>query len=191
MKILLVANRVDDALDVERSLVDEGHSVATCRDAQGGPCRDVADPDSCPLESSVDLTVVARSPEQQRGLDEMGAVCSARHRVGVVEIDPRAPCGVSLYELADAAEARICHQYEREVLDALHEIQPDLSVNVDVRRHDRDIRVRIQLHAAAADAATAAAGSLATATIADRARVGVRRHDRFAQVIDVAVINPN
>lgn len=183
MKILLVANRVDDALAVEHSLVDEGHSVATCRDTQGGPCRGVADPDSCPLESSVDLTVVARSPEQQRGLDEMGAVCSARHRVGVVEIDPRAPTGVSLYELADAAEARICREYERDVLDALHEIQPDLTVNVDVRRHDRDVRVRIQLHAAA--------GSLATATIADRARAGVRRHDRFAQVIDVAVINPN
>ncbi|MEN9504366.1 MAG: hypothetical protein RI958_292 [Actinomycetota bacterium] len=180
MKIMLVANHPDDALALERALVDEGHSVATCHDDQGAPCRGVAQPDSCPLESSVDLTVIARASGQPRGLDEIGAVCSARHRIGVVEIDPGAPSDLALYELADAAEELICRDYERSVTDTIREIQPDLSMQVAVRRHDRDVRVRVVLRTAA--------GPLEITAIADRARSGVRRHDRFAQIIDVAVL---
>lgn len=181
MKILLVANHPDDAQAVEHALVAEGHSVATCHDERGGPCRGVSSPESCPLETSVDLTVIARSPEQHRGIDEMGAICAARHRIGVVEIDPNAPSEVPLYELADAAEDRICREYERSVLDTIREIQPDLPLQVSVRRHDRDVRVRIQLQTDA--------GTLETTAIADRARAGVRRHDRFAQVIDIALVH--
>lgn len=183
MKILLVAARPDDALALQQSLVDDGHAVATCHDDHGGPCRGVERPEACPLETSVDLAVVARSREQRRSLDEMGAVCAALHRVGVIEIDPCAPGPTPLYELADAAEAGICREYERSVLETIREIQPDLHAAVDVRRHDRDVRVRVELRTQASP--------LETTAIADRARAGVRRYDRFAQVIDVVVIRPD
>ena len=111
MKILLVADHPDDARTVEASLLGDGHSVTTCNDRSGGPCRGVEHLDDCPLESSVDLAVVARSPHGRRGIEEMGSVCAARHRVGVVEIDPSVPDDRSIYDLADAAEHDICRGY--------------------------------------------------------------------------------
>ena len=179
MKILLVANHPDDARSVESALTEAGHTITTCTDAQGGPCRGVSQLDSCPLESSVDVAVVARSPHSHRGLEEMGAICAARHRVGVVEIDASCPDDQSIYDLSDAAERAICHDYERTVVATLREVMPDDFLDVQVRRHDRDVHVWVTV----APSAT----SLEITAVADRARAGVRRHDHFAQVIDVSV----
>lgn len=180
MKILLVADHPDDARAVEAALTGDGHSVATCNDRFGGPCRGVAHFDDCPLESSVDLAVVARSPHGRRGIEEMGSVCAARHRVGVVEIDPSVPDDRSIYDLADAAEREICVGYESTVGAALRELLDHQQFEVQVMRHDRDVHVRVKL---GFEASTVMVGA-----IADRARAGVRRHDRFAQVIDVSVV---
>jgi len=179
MRILLVADHLDDARAVERSLSEDGHTVTTCNDRFGGPCRSVVDLDDCPLESSMDLAVVARSPHGRRGIEEMGSVCAARHRVGVVEIDPSVPDDRSIYDLADAAEREICHGYAQTVIATLREVLQDDAFDVQVLRHDRDVRVRVAL---GFDASPTTVSS-----IADRARAGVRRHDRFAQVIDVSV----
>ena len=180
MKILLVANHPDDALAVEQALTSVGHTVATCNDDHGGPCRGVAHLEECPLDSSVDLAVIARSPEMRRGIEEMGSVCAARQRVGVVELDPTSPADHSLYDLADAAEARICREYEATVEDMVRQTSPDAPFSVTVKRHDRDVHVRLDLGFKASP--------LGPTALAARARAGVRRHDRFARVIDVSVV---
>jgi hypothetical protein len=166
---------------VEQALTSVGHTIATCHDDHGGPCRGVDHLEECPLESSVDLAVIARSPQSHHGLDEMGAVCAARHRVGVVELDPSRAADTSLYDLADAAEARLCSEYEASVTATLRETSPMTPLSVTVRRHDRDIRVRLELDVRATP--------LEMTALADRARAGVRRHDRFARTIDVSVVH--
>jgi len=182
MKILLVANNPLDAQVVEQSLTHDGHAVAICNDQHGGPCRGVAQLEACPLESSVDLAVIARSSETRRGLGEMGSVCAARHRVGVVEIDPDEPLsGPRLYDLADEAERHICRDYEATVDATLREVVgPEQPFSVAVRRHGRDVHVTLTLNYPAS--------VLERVAVADRARAGVRRHDRFSQVIDVSVL---
>ena len=179
MRILLVADHPDHALAVETALTGDGHTVTSCNDGSGGPCRGVDHFDDCPLETSVDLAVVARAPHGRRGLEEMGSVCAARHRVGVVEIDPSAPDDRSIYDLADAAEQEICAGYAATVREALREMMQDDSFDVEVSRRDRDVQARIKLGFGASPTALSA--------VADRTRAGVRRHDRFAQVIDVSV----
>ena len=88
MRILLVATRPEDATAVESTLLGEGHTVTTCFDSNGGPCRGTEHAELCPLESSVDLAVIARGQGVEPGLLEMGATCAVQHRVGVVAIDP-------------------------------------------------------------------------------------------------------
>jgi hypothetical protein len=61
----------------------------------------------------------------------------------------------------------------------LHEVLDDQQFDVQVERHDRDVHVRVKLGFDAS--------AVTVSAIADRARAGVRRHDRFAQVIDVSV----
>lgn len=180
MKILLVADHPDDAKAVQASLLTDGHTVTTCNDRHGGPCRGVSQLDDCPLEASVDLAVIARSAHERRGIGEMGAVCAARHRVGVVEIDPSEPDDRSLYDLADLAEQQICHDYAATITDLLRQVMPDEPFEVSVRRRDRDVHVTVKLGFAAS--------AIVVSSVADRARAGVRRHDRFAQVIDVSVL---
>ncbi len=181
MRILLVATRPEDATAVESTLLDEGHTVTTCFDGTGGPCFGTRHAEQCPLESSVDLAVVARGPDLEPSLLEMGAICAVQHRVGVVAIDPARPPVESLYDLADAAEAAVCAEYEASVRDLIQRALPVGVVPiVDVTRRDLDVHVSILVNRRL-DALTVAA-------IADRARAGVRRHDRFANVIDIAVV---
>jgi hypothetical protein len=181
MRILLVATRPEDATAVESTLLDEGHTVTTCFDGHGGPCRGAKDVEQCPLESSVDLAVIARAPGVEPGLLEMGATCAVHHRVGVIEIDPADPPIDSLYDLADAAEAAVVADYERSVRDLVERALPPGAVAViDVTRRDLDVHVSVLVDRRL--------DVLTVSAIADRARAGVRRHDRFAQVIDVAVV---
>ena len=179
MKLLLVANHPDDARAVTESLTREGHSVTTCHDQNGGPCRGVNDIDACPLEQSVDLAVIARSARVPRGIGEMGSVCAARHRVGVVEIDPAAPSDRSIYELGDDAERHIRDEYVAVITEHLEPILADTAFQVSLTRRDRDVHVFVTL----TDSVTATKKS----AIADRAHAAARRYDRFASVIDVSV----
>jgi hypothetical protein len=111
----------------------------------------------------------------------MGATCAVHHRVGVVEIDPADPPLESLYDLADAAEAAVVAEYEQSVRDLIHRALPAGTVPaVVVTRRDQDVHVSVLVDRRL-DALTVSA-------VADRARAGVRRHDRFAKVIDVAVV---
>jgi hypothetical protein len=181
MRILLVATRPEDATAVESTLLGEGHTVTTCSDGNGGPCRGTEHVEQCPLESSVDLAVIARGQGVEPGLLEMGATCAVHHRVGVVEIDPADPPLESLYDLADAAEAAVVAEYEQSVRDLIHRALPAGTVPaVVVTRRDQDVHVSVLVDRRL-DALTVSA-------VADRARAGVRRHDRFAKVIDVAVV---
>lgn len=180
VKILLVANHPDDAVAVDEALLGAGHSIATCNDTDGAPCRGVTELAECPLETSIDVAVIARSPQTHRGIGEMGAVCAARHRVGVVELDPTVPFETSLYDLAGDAEQRICHGYEATVTAALRTCEPARPFAVSVKRWDRDVRIRVELGFGATP--------LEVTALADRARGAVRNHDRFAQAIDVAVV---
>ncbi len=179
MRILLVADHPDDARAVEASLTVDGHTVTTCNDRFGGPCRGVEHFDDCPLESSVDLAVIARSSHGRRGIEEMGSVCASRHRVGVVEIDPSVPDDRSIYELADAAEHDICRGYAAAVHETVQDMLGDEPFDVHVTRRDRDVHVWIRLGFEASP--------MTVSAVADRARAGARRHDRFAKVIDVSV----
>jgi hypothetical protein len=193
MKILFVADRADDARAIESLLVGEGHDVTTCHDSSGGPCRGVDDFDDCPLESSMDLAVVARPPHGRRGIEEMGSVCAARHRVGVVEIDPSNPDVRSIVDLADAAEREICLGYAAAVTRAVGELLSDDAFEVAVTRQRRRVSVVISMRSGGPSSSSRpiSATTISATTIsaiADRARAGARRHDRAAQVIDVAVV---
>ncbi len=110
-------------------------------------------------------------------------MCASRHRVGVVEIDPSVPDERSIYDLADAAEHAICRGYEAAIRHTTADLCADLcaggSFDVVVMRRHGDVHVKINLDV---DASPMVIGALA-----DRARAATRRHDRFAQVIDVAV----
>jgi hypothetical protein len=183
MRILLVASRPHDASAIEATLLDEGHTVTTCTDGSGGPCRGLHDFDECPLEASVDVAVVARAigADDERSLAEMGAVCAVRHRVGVIELDPHHPSDRSLYDMADEAERAQCELYESTVAAMIEPILPaGVGATANVARLDRDVRVSVLL--------SGYTDALQNAAIADRARAGVRRHDRFARVIDVTVV---
>ena len=183
MRILLVADDLDDAIAVETSLTAEGHVVASCNDEFGGPCRGLDHLQDCPLESPVDLAVIARSGNIHRGIGEMGSVCAARHRVGVVEIDPTQPGEESIAELADLAERAVCHDYERTVLGELRHVGVD-DVYVTVHRRPGTVMVTITVPAER----FATMSDREVASLADRVRDATRRHDRFARSIDVSVV---
>lgn len=183
MRILLVASRPEDARAVETSLLDEGHTVTSCQDADGGPCRGLHHHELCPLETSVDVAVVARADSDVATLAEMGAICAARHRIGVVQIDPADPRTDSLYHLADVAERKVCAAYEAAVRVRLAQVLPEgLDPVVTVTRRDADIEVSLLLDREV--------DHLVAAAMADRARAGVRGYDPYARVIDVAVVPP-
>src|SRR5689334_2289418 len=68
-------------------LTRAGHTVERCDTADRRyPCRGLAGAGRCPLDEYVDVAVLA----QEAGVDrvEHGAICAARSRVPVVEINP-------------------------------------------------------------------------------------------------------
>ena len=184
MRILLVADDVDDGLAVDAALTADGHDVSSCNDEFGGPCRGLDHIEACPLEHHVDLAVVARAANTRRGLGEMGSLCATRHRVGVIEIDPGQPSGESIAGLHAQAERGICHAYERTIIEALRTSGESEGVFITVARNRGEVRVMVS-----ADAGRSARMSSSdVAALADRVRDATRRHDRFARSIDVSVV---
>lgn len=183
MRILLVASRPQDAQAVEASLLEHGHTVTSCADSNGGVCRGLVDHEACPLETSVDVAVVARAEGVEPSLAEMGAVCAARHRIGVVQLDPSDVRTDTLYQLADAAELDVCSAYQAAVRARLVPALPaDLDPVINVSRRDLDVEVSLLLDRQV--------DQLTVAALADRARAGVRGYDPHARVIDVSVVQP-
>ncbi len=184
MRILLVADDTDDSIVVETTLVADGHVVASCNDEFGGPCRGLDHLQDCPLESHVDLAVIARSANVHRSLGEMGSVCATRHRVGVIEIDPSEVLDESIENLAAVAEQAVCHDYERTILGALAQSEAGEGVYVTVRRRQGTVLVTLTVDGAVFTDMS----DRDVAALADRVRDATRQHDRFARSIDVSVI---
>ena len=183
MRILLLASRPEDAQAIEASLLDEGHTVASCRDTDGSPCRGLHHHQWCPLESSVDVAVIARGHGVEPTLAEMGAICAARHRVGVIRLDPTNPRTDELYDMADMAERSVCAAYEASVrLHLAHAVPAGAEPVVTVTRQDEDVHVSLLLDHEV-DAGLAG-------VMADRARAGVRDYDPYARVLDVVIVQP-
>jgi len=184
MRILLVADDVDDRLAVEAALTADGHDVSSCNDEFGGPCTGLDHVEACPLEQHVDLAVVARAANTRRGLGEMGSLCATRHRVGVIEMDPSQPTDESVAGLHAQAERGICHAYERAIIEALRTSGDSEGVFVTVSRNQGQVRVLVS----ADTVRSARMSSSDVAALADRVRDATRRHDRFARSIDVSVV---
>jgi hypothetical protein len=185
MRILLVADDIDDAHAVESSLIAEGHVVAECNDEFGGPCRGLDHLQECPLERQVDLAVIARSGNVHRSIGEMGSVCATRHRVGVIEIDPSQEREETTEQLAAMAERTVCHEYERAILRELANAGRRDGVYVHVHRHVGTVLVTVTLDGAARSTMS----DQEIAALADRVRDATRHHDRFARSIDVSVVS--
>ncbi len=60
MKLLLIESTPGNAEEIGADLIAEGHEVVTCADEHGGPCRGTGQHVDCPMESHIDLTIVAR-----------------------------------------------------------------------------------------------------------------------------------
>src|SRR5262245_27264927 len=86
MRILLIESDPGLAEPTTRTLVQAGHEVVRCTDADGPdfPCVGLAE-DACPLDDTVDVAVAVRA-EGQPGLTprEFGATCALRRRLPLV-----------------------------------------------------------------------------------------------------------
>ena len=178
MKLLLIESVPGQAHEIRDNLVAEGHDVITCHDDHGGPCRGADHHDSCPLTEHVDLTIVTRSEGSPRTLHEMGGMCSHRHRIPTVEVDPaHLDDDLPSVGVASAmANRRIDAAYAMAVRVELG----DLPALVHVDRHVDRVHVLVQLPASLATPAK-------VSHAADRARAAIRRHDPYSSVVDISV----
>ncbi len=178
MKVLLIETAPGAAAPLAGQLVDDGHIVVSCNDDHGGPCRGVSDHVDCPLQSHVDLAIVARSEGAAATLNEMGSVCASQRRVPIVEVDPTlADDEMPSVEVAGALATR---KVEAAYAAAVKHEFPHVDMHVDVQR--RPGRVHVVL-----DVAEAGLTPSAVSSMADRARHAVRTFDPFVSGIDVSV----
>jgi hypothetical protein len=139
--------------------------------------------DACPLEDDVELAVVARTAHTHRGLGEMGSVCAARQRVGVVEVDPEDLDDVRFDELAVQAESTVLHEYKAAIATRLATVMPDLGpCRIDLHRSSSAVNVVIGVDEAL--------DPQRASFLADQVRAAVRGFDRYSQIIDVSVRAP-
>lgn len=181
MKVLLIESAPGAAGSLAHQLVDEGHTVVSCNDDHGGPCRGVSDHVDCPLHEHVDLAVVARRQGAVATLNEMGSVCASQRRVPIVEVDPASVADeMPSVEVAGAVAARRVEAgYVAAVRHEIALVAPDVHPDVSVHRSPGRVHVTLDL----------AAGTTPTASaLADRARHAVRTYDPFVAGIDVSVV---
>lgn len=180
MRLLVLEPNPDSASVVAARLAGAGHEVAHCFDeVTGGPCRGVHDDSLCPLHRPVDLTVVVRAAGSPALLSETGAVCSERHRVPVLRVDP-----AQLGDLGERVEHAAADGREREEAGcarAVHVALADEHAGVHVARQAGRIHATVEL--------PRPASAQERSRLADRARAALRAHDPFVSVIDVSVID--
>ncbi len=179
MKLLLIESTPGNATAIESDLLADGHEVLTCTDEHGGPCRGVGHHRDCPMEQHIDMAIVARDPQGERSLAEMGSVCATLHRVPLVEVDPTDV--VDDRPRVAAPTACPPRRVEAGYATAIRQELGHIAAIVDVRRDTNAIHVTVQVPAGEATGAKISA-------VADRARHAVREHDPFVNGIDVAVV---
>lgn len=87
MRILMLESHPGVGDHAAAKLTAVGHTIERCvAGDRRYPCRGLSGEGACPLDEYVDVAVLAQEP----GVDylEHGAVCAARGRVPVVEIEP-------------------------------------------------------------------------------------------------------
>jgi hypothetical protein len=90
MRVLLVDGDPTTGDLVALELHDSGHDVVRCfgRDDEH-LCRGVAAHDECPVDATrIDAAVLVRAEGATPSLREMPAICAIRHRIPVVEASP-------------------------------------------------------------------------------------------------------
>ena len=179
MKLLLIESTPGNANEINASLLADGHEVVTCADEHGGPCRGIDRHVECPMESHIDLTIVAREAGSAHTLAEMGSVCATRHRVPMVEVDPQqVDDELPSVVVANALAKR---GVEAGYAAAIRHELGHLPALVDVERTPRRVHVMVQVPASEGSPQKLSA-------VADRARHAVRSHDPYVKGIDVSVV---
>jgi len=179
MKLLLIESTPGNAAEIGAHLAADGHEIVTCADEHGGPCRGSTHHAECPLEDHVDLTIVAREANTPRTLAEMGSVCATRHRVPMVEVDPRQiDDELPSVEVAGAVATRAV---EAAYAAAIRQELGHLPALVEVSRTPKRIHVTVQVPESQRSA-------MKLSAVADRARNAVRMHDPFVNGIDISVV---
>jgi len=197
VRVLMLASNPGVTDHATAELMRAGHTIVRCDTTDGrAPCRGLEAGGECPLDEHVDVAVLV----SERGTDrvEHGAVCAARGRVPVVEVDspdavPRTSTtlwrSASVSDLLDECEVaahdgRLHAQAVGDRLVALGLIAPEdlegphRTVAITVHREANRLQLTFEL----AD------------TMRDREREviragtqALREFDRRAAVIDVAV----
>jgi hypothetical protein len=178
-------------------LTEAGATIVRCDTADRRfPCRGLVAGGECPLDEHVDVAVLVQEIGVQHV--EHGAVCAARSRVPVVEVDGpdvaswfpvRSSTAVAGTDLLDACEAvaRDGSSHAQAVKDRLVVLGvvtpaefacPGGSVAIDVTRAANHLRMTIDLADSVRDRET---------EIVRAAAQALRDFDRQSAVIDVAV----
>lgn len=176
MKLLLIESSPGIAREISDHLTAEGHHLLTCHDDFGAPCKGVYQGGDCPVEQHIDLTILARDPQAARTFEEMGSVCATRHRIPMVEVDPRSEVPPAIVAAAVATRAEMAGYANAIRLDL-----GDLPAIVEVERDDNRIHVTVQVP-------QEQGSPQALSAVADRARQAVRLRDPFVKIIDVSVL---
>jgi hypothetical protein len=197
MRVLVLESHPGVAADAVTQLSGAGHQIVSCEPDDGhAPCRGLAAHGTCPLDQPVDVAVLV----QEVGVSGLppGAVCAARDRVPVVEVDPigvatRTPInGWTTASGSDllaectraAADGRAHVQAIVDRLVTLAVVAPAEvrsaapTIGFEVERGSDRLRLTIRV----ADAARERAGEIVRA-----ATQALREFDRHAAIIDVAV----
>lgn len=197
MRVLLLESHPGVATAAVTRLTEAGCTIVRCDTADRRyPCRGLASGGECPLDEHVDVAVLV----QEIGTHhvEHGAVCAARSRVPVVEVEAAdaatgaptmswtIPVGTDLLD-ACAQAARDGRGHTRAVTARLVELgvvtpaelgRPGGTVAIDVTRGSNSLRMTIELADSVRDREN---------EIVRAATQALRDFDRRPAVIDVVV----
>lgn len=197
MRVLMLESHAGVANAAVGRMTEAGYTIVRCDTAdRRSPCRGLAAGGECPLDEHVDVAVLVQ--EMGTCHVEHGAVCAARSRVPVVEIDdgdiaPRLPitswtavAGPGLLDECERAahDGRAHAQAVGDRLVVLGVVssaeldQPDGTVAIAVERGANRLRMTIELADSVRDRQT---------EIVRAATQALRDFDRRPAVIDIAV----
>jgi len=178
MDVLLIESTPGIAHTLQHRLQRDGHTVVSCNDSHGGPCKGVESNDACPLDAHIDVAVLARERNAAPSLNEMGSVCAARRRIPIVTLYPGDEFGPGASTDIAAAVAR--RQVEAGYMAAVRRELGHAVGDIKVMREHQRVHVTLTVHEVAS--------AHAVAMLADRARQAVRDYDRTTPVVDVSVV---
>ena len=178
MDVLLIESSPGIAETLQHRLRRDGHTVVSCNDSHGGPCKGVESNDSCPLDAHIDVAVLARQRGAEPSLNEMGSVCAARRRIPVVTLYPGDEFGPGAS--ADVAAAMARRQVEAGYAAAVRRQLGHAVGDIKVMREHQRVHVTFTVQEVAS--------AQAVALLADRVRDAVREYDRTTPVVDISVV---